>query len=185
MRLIVGLGNPGKKYKGTRHNAGFLAVEELHKQLKHKNISNWKLEEKFNAKIAEVKLDLDKVILAKPMTFMNKSGESIRLIMDYYNKLQSKMLTVIHDDIDLEFGEYRIQKNRSSAGHKGVQSIINHIGTKDFTRVRVGIATEKMDKFGVSDFVLNKFSLLEKRELSQINQEISNEIINNIVSNAS
>lgn len=177
MRLIVGLGNPGKKYEKTRHNAGFLALDQLQEKLQHKNISDWKLKENFNAKVAETKLDLEKILLVKPMTFMNKSGQTINLIMNYYSKLEPSDIIVIHDDIDLDFGEFRIQQNRSSAGHKGVQSIIEHIDSKNFNRVRIGVATKKMKQMEVSDFVLNKFSLLERRKLNKINHKISDKIL--------
>ncbi|MFB6226205.1 MAG: aminoacyl-tRNA hydrolase [Candidatus Paceibacteria bacterium] len=170
MELIVGLGNPGKEYKKTRHNIGFMVLNDLRKELKIEDISEWSLSDKFNAKISGCHIGGEKIILAKPMTYMNKSGEAVELIGEYYS-LTPEDLTVVHDDIDLEFGQIKVQKNISSAGHNGVQSIINRLGTKNFTRVRVGIATEKLEQTDPSDFVLSKFGWFERSKLKQVRSE--------------
>jgi len=130
MKLVVGLGNPGEKYKNNRHNAGFIIIDEL--ALKW-NLP-WEYNKKFDAEIARN----DKVVLIKPQTFMNDSGEAVSRALQYFG-IDSSGLTVVHDDIDLEALQFKVSCNSSSAGHRGVQNIIDGIGTQDFTRLRVGI----------------------------------------------
>jgi PTH1 family peptidyl-tRNA hydrolase len=125
MYLIVGLGNPGEQYQQTRHNAGFMAVDLL-----APDSAAW--ETKYHSQF----LKLDDVILAKPQTFMNNSGDAVREILKYY---PDATLVVAHDELDLDLGSLRIQKNVSDAGHNGVKSIIEQTGTQDFIRVRIGI----------------------------------------------
>ena len=157
MKLIVGLGNPGKKYEKTRHNVGFLVINELQKQLASFGVNPWELSKKFNG---------EKIILAKPMTFMNKSGEAVQNIGHYY-KMHQKDIIVVHDDKDIMLGEIKIQENRGPAGHNGIKSIIEFIGTQDFTRVRIGIASENKNKMkDIPKFVLDKFGILEKKKLN-------------------
>lgn len=146
MKLIIGLGNPGTKYEKTRHNIGFMVLDVLIKN------------EQFDSK---------KVKLIKPQTFMNNSGQEVKKITDYY-KIPAKNIIIIHDDIDLPLGEIKIQQNRSSAGHKGVQSIIDSLGTKDFTRMRIGIRPEELIQ-ETEKFVIQKFT--------QEEQDIINETI--------
>jgi PTH1 family peptidyl-tRNA hydrolase len=150
MIVIVGLGNPGKKYLNTRHNIGFEAIDQLAKENK---FPEFKLSKKFNALVSKEK----EVILAKPQAFMNNSGQSVKLLYSFY---KPKELIVIHDDIDLSLGKIRVSKNRGSAGHKGVESIIKELGTKDFTRIRIGIQPEKDVSQNVEKFVLQKFKKL-------------------------
>lgn len=140
MKLIVGLGNPGSKYEKTRHNLGFMVIDFL--------IEN----EQFDSK---------KVKLIKPQTFMNNSGQAVKEITDYY-KIDVKDIVVIHDDIDLPLGEIKIQQDRNSAGHKGVQSIIDALGTKDFIRVRIGIRPEELT-LDTEKFVIQKFTPEEEK----------------------
>ncbi|MFA4880586.1 MAG: aminoacyl-tRNA hydrolase [Candidatus Doudnabacteria bacterium] len=154
MLLIIGLGNPGKQYQRTRHNVGFFVVEKLRENLK---LPEFNLEKKFKAEITKGK----NLILAKPQTFMNNSGEAVSLLYNFY-KTDPPHLLVAHDDLDILLGEYRIQQNKSSAGHKGVQSIIEALGTQDFNRLRIGIKTEMLEKIPAEDFVLQKFSPEEK-----------------------
>jgi len=144
MKLIVGLGNPGIKYKNTRHNVGFMALDKMS--------GDFKFNKKFNAEVSKI----DDTVLAKPQTFMNLSGPSVQAVMSFYD-IAPDDLTVIHDDLDIALGEFKIQKGRSSAGHNGVQSIMDSIGTKEFTRVRVGIKTEALEKIPVEKFVLQRF----------------------------
>jgi len=187
MHLIVGLGNPGKKYTLTRHNVGWLVIDEIAKQ---QDLS-WKLQKKLQAEVAKN----EELILAKPQTFMNLSGIAVASIIKCY-KLQatSYKLVIVHDDIDLEFGTIRVSRNASSAGHKGVQSIIDHLGTKDFWRIRIGIrpiitqnpslvtrhpVTHTID---TPNFVLKKFSAEEKKKLPAIIEkgvEIAQEFVAN------
>jgi len=149
--LIVGLGNPGKKYEKTRHNVGFRVIDELES--------------------LDFARDKD-IILLKPDTFMNSSGRAIKKAL-LYSGLKTQNLIVIHDDIDLLFGNIRVSKDSSSAGHKGVQSIIDTLGTKDFTRIRIGIRPElkvqsQKLKVNTTDFVLKNFSKAEEKQLKEI-----------------
>ncbi|MDP2692956.1 MAG: aminoacyl-tRNA hydrolase [bacterium] len=178
MKLIIGLGNPGKKYEKTRHNVGFIVLEYLKKDLSKYNIGSWELSKKFNAEICGCTVNNDKVILAKPMTFMNHSGQAVQLISSYY-KISPQDIIVVHDDKDLDLGQLKIQNNRGPAGHNGVKSIIDYIKSQDFKRVRVGIASINKNKMkDISKFVLSKFSLFEKKNLESAIETAKNEIIN-------
>jgi len=143
MFLIAGLGNPGEKYQKTRHSIGFSVIENL--KLKIENFSDWKHEKKFQAEISQGKIDKQKVILAKPQTFMNNSGKAVTKLTKNY-KLKTINLFVIHDDADLPLGTIRIVKNRGSAGHKGVESIMRALKTQNFVRFRIGTWTEQNRK---------------------------------------
>ncbi|MFZ2190494.1 MAG: aminoacyl-tRNA hydrolase [Candidatus Magasanikiibacteriota bacterium] len=166
MKLIVGLGNPGKQYQKTRHNIGFMVLDMLLKSLEPEK--KWDLSKKFNAEICELNFNNQKIILAKPMTFMNASGEAVQLIAHYY-KLTHEDLIVVHDDKDLKLGDIRVQTDRSDAGHNGIKSIIQHLGTQNFTRIRIGIASENEKKMkNTADFVLGKFGLFEKKKVEEI-----------------
>lgn len=132
MLFIVGLGNPGEKYKNTRHNIGFRVIDEFREK---NNFSEFRISQKFNAEISKGEIAGQSVILAKPQTFMNNSGKAVKSLL--------RNLFVIHDDIDLPLGKIKIVKNRGSAGHKGVESIIKELGTKNFIRFRIGISPEK------------------------------------------
>ncbi|MDO8507777.1 MAG: aminoacyl-tRNA hydrolase [bacterium] len=155
--LIVGLGNPGAKYEKTRHNAGFLVLDALCE-------NEFKPEKKFNAEICEHE---DSAVLMKPQTFMNLSGEAVKSFADYY-KVAPENIWVIHDDVDIPFGEVRVREGGSSAGHKGIDSIINHLGTQDFLRLRVGVKNEMLEKIETEDFVLQRFSKDEEGKLQEI-----------------
>lgn len=160
MKLIVGLGNPGKEYENTRHNAGFIALDILCEKLS----GSFSLNKKFNAFIAEVKNGREKIYLLKPQTYMNESGLSVRAVLDFY-KIGPENVIVFHDDKDIAVGEYKIQTGRSSAGHNGVKSIIEHLGTREFTRVRLGIKPEHPIS-DTANFVLSKISTAEKKLLN-------------------
>jgi len=174
MKIIVGLGNPGKEYEKTRHNAGFMAVDFL----AQKNNLMWSLNKKFNAEIAEG----GDYMLVKPQNFMNVSGVNVAAIMRYYKLIPgglfgikkdadlTSVLTVIHDELDLNLGDYKISTNSGSAGHNGVQSIIDQLKTKNFKRLRLGIATEARKQIPGDKFVLMKFS---DEELEKIKKVIS------------
>jgi len=168
MRLIVGLGNPEKRFRGTRHNLGFIIVESL--KSKVKSFSDWKNIKKFQSQISKGKIFDEEVILAKPQAFMNNSGKVVKLLTKSY-KLKPKNLIIVHDDIDLPLGKIKIVKNRESAGHKGVQSIIDELGTKNFVRFRIGIKPEtrnKRQETKVEKFVLQKFTKKEKEILKEV-----------------
>jgi PTH1 family peptidyl-tRNA hydrolase len=154
MKLILGLGNPGKKYEQTWHNAGFLALEQI-RQSQANAFMKFKCSEKFRAEICDGTYLEEKIILAKPTTYMNKSGLATKAIMAFY-KIGLPDLWVIHDDIDLPLGQIRVSRNSSAGGHRGVQSIIDEIGTKNFIRFRLGIKKETPVKIPAEVFVLNK-----------------------------
>jgi len=156
MFLIVGLGNPGEKYEKTWHNIGFLAVNFFSKK---KNFPEFKIDKKLKSEVAESKIDKEKIILAKPQTFMNASGFAVGTLIRQW-KIKSDNLVVIQDDLDLPFGKIRIVKGRGTAGHKGINSIIKIIGTKDFTRIRVGIQPSKGKPKHSEIFVLRKIDKL-------------------------
>lgn len=176
MFLIVGLGNPGIKYENTRHNTGFLFLDELQKK---NNLADFKSSKKFKAMISEGKIAEEKIILAKPGTFMNQSGQSIKKFIKNY-KLKIKNLLVIHDDIDLPLGKIKISKSRGSAGHKGIESIIKELSTKNFVRIRIGIQLKTGKPRKSEDFVLGNFNLKEKKDLKDIFKK-SSKIIETII----
>lgn len=163
MKLVVGLGNPGKTYAKTRHNVGFMILDALREELNEWNISNWELSKKFNAEICGATVHGEKIILAKPMTFVNGSGIAVQLIAHFY-QMTHRDIIVVHDDKDIALGEIKVQTDRSSAGHNGVQSIITRIGTQDFIRVRVGIKCDNERKMrDAAKFVLSKFGIFERK----------------------
>lgn len=193
MIIIIGLGNPGKKFEKTRHNVGFRIVDEF---TKRNNFPKFKLSKNFLAEISEGSFNGKKIILAKPQTFMNNSGRAIKLLIQ--KRLKKAMaelrrrydfLWVIHDDIDLPLGKIRISVGRGAAGHKGVQSIIDELETKDFMRFRVGIKLNSKCKmqnyipphhppakagpsselqFKIQNFVLKKFTKDEEKIMKKI-----------------
>jgi len=166
MILIIGLGNPGLKFKSTRHNLGFELVNYIKRQ---GGFSAWQNKKRLKAKISQGKIDNKKVILAKPQTFMNQSGQAVKLLVKFY-KIPLKNLWVVHDDLDLVFGKMRVKKNSRAAGHKGVQSIIDELGTKNFNRLKVGIGP-KQSKINSKKFVLQKFGKKEQKELRRIKEK--------------
>ncbi|MFS7261207.1 aminoacyl-tRNA hydrolase [Carnobacterium divergens] len=133
MKMIVGLGNPGAKYTGTKHNIGFITMDELAFQ---EGLTFNK--SKFEAVYAEAFIGTEKVILVKPQTFMNDSGRSVRPLMDYFN-LGIDDLVVVYDDLDLPTGKIRLRQKGSAGGHNGIKSLIQHLGTSEFNRIRIGI----------------------------------------------
>jgi peptidyl-tRNA hydrolase, PTH1 family len=172
MKLIIGLGNPGKKYKYTRHNAGFIILDELKNKY---SLPDFTFEKKFKAEISKGIINNIETVLAKPQTFMNNSGEAVRLIIDFY-KLKPEDLIIIHDDVDIEFGKVKPTDNSGAAGHNGVQSIIDAIGTQKFQRFRIGTLGDEKRKelrIPIDDFVLQNFS---NDELNQI-KDLANSIL--------
>jgi|WetSurMetagenome_2_1015567.scaffolds.fasta_scaffold117559_2 peptidyl-tRNA hydrolase, PTH1 family len=167
MYLIAGLGNPGEEYKKTRHNAGFLFVEKLASK------ENFSLDKKQEAETLK-KGDL---ILVKPQTFMNDSGRAVRKIMDFY-KLGIGEVVVVHDDLDLAFGEYKIQKEKGPKVHNGLKSVEQNLGRMDFWRVRIGIDNRQPGmSYGTgADYVLSKFSEEEIKELNKVIEEATKEL---------
>ena len=161
MYIIAGLGNPGQPYEGTRHNAGFVVIDVLAREY---NISvDYR---KNRALIGKGIIEGRKVILAKPQTYMNLSGESIRGLVDYYKADEESELIVIYDDVSLDPGQIRIRKKGSAGGHNGIKSIIAHLGTEVFPRVKVGVG-QKPRQYDLADYVLGHFSGEERERMAE------------------
>lgn len=174
MKIIVGLGNPDKKYQKTRHNTGFMFVDALAECREIAPVGEklkFQLNKKFEAEIAETTADGEKIILVKPQTYMNYSGKAVSKIIKYY-KAELKDLIVVHDDVDLPIGILRVRQGGSSGGQKGLQNILDLVGEDDFFRFRIGISQsgEKKDQIETTRYVLESFS---NRELPVIKQVIS------------
>lgn len=166
MYLIVGLGNPERKYENTKHNCGFNAIEELidHYEVPSSGISMKGMYGKMN-------LNGEKVMLLKPLTYMNLSGEAVRAYVDYYKLDPAKDLVVIYDDVDLPVGTIRIKQKGSGGSHNGMKSIIQHLGTQEFTRVRIGIGP-KPQGMDLAYFVLSPFSKEDRKCIDEVIKEI-------------
>jgi len=168
MIIVVGLGNPGKKYSNSRHNAGWMVLDTLTGKI------DWKDNEKAQAFVYATELENKEVELLKPNTFMNNSGIAVAYALKKHPKSR---LIVVHDDKDIPLGEIRVQHDRSAAGHNGVKSIIEHIGTQNFTRVRIGIAPSNPQSIeDTADFVLDKFTKEEKDVLNPAIENATQEI---------
>ena len=152
MKVIVGLGNPGPKYGLTKHNVGFMLVNALAEKL---GISETEWKDKFEALVAETRIGTEKVLLVKPMTYMNDSGRAVGPLLSWY-KLEPEDLVVVHDDMDIPAGTIRIRKKGSAGGHNGIKSLLAHVGDEHFTRVRIGIG-RPLPGWSVIDHVLAPF----------------------------
>lgn len=164
MKLIVGLGNPGKEYENTRHNAGFMAIDHY---LKNKSV---KFKEKNNGEYAELNINGEKVIFLKPLSFMNSSGSVVSSFVNYYNILVEDIL-ILHDDMDFEVGSYKIKPTGSGGGHNGVKDIVKSLKTENFKRIRIGIS--KNDN-NMIDYVLGHFSKSDLIKLDLVYKQIDN-----------
>ncbi len=181
---ITGLGNPGKKYEGTRHNLGFEVVNELAKALNYPepDVLNFKKEKKLQCQYLKIDYQKEKLILVKPETFMNFSGQAVKKVLNFFDiKLENFLL--IHDDIDLSLDkeQARLSYDSSSAGHKGVESVIQELGTQQFYRLRLGIRNEKFlagNKIPTEKFVLGKFLPVERKNKNNIIQSALKVIFN-------
>ncbi len=150
MKIVAGLGNPGSEYEKTKHNVGFMFVDALAEKL---GVTDWK--DKFDAKIGEARIGAEKVLLVKPQTYMNESGQAIGPLMNFY-KLGAEDLIVVHDDMDIPAGTIRIRKKGSAGGHNGIKSVLAHVGDEHFARVRIGIG-RPMPGWTVVNHVLAPF----------------------------
>lgn len=181
MKVIVGLGNPGKQYENTRHNVGFMVIDALAKELG----LGWENNKKFKADLAKN----SDYVLIKPVDFMNNSGFSVAAALAYFKLLPKKLgilkvakadlsdvLTVVHDDLDIKFGKYKISVDSRSAGHKGIESIIVRLKTKNFQRLRVGIRIPAVEKIPADKFVMQKFNDEEKMIIQGLTEKIIKEI---------
>src|SRR5438552_7430134 len=155
LHLIVGLGNPGAEYARTRHNVGFLAAERLGERWR----AGWGYEKKFNARVARTERGTRQALLCEPQTYMNSSGESVGPLMKFY-RVPIQRLLVIVDDADLPLGEIRLRPGGSSGGHHGLESIEQHLGTRDYARLRIGIGRQGEAR-EITDYVLGRFSSTE------------------------
>lgn len=179
MKLFVGLGNPGKKYQNTRHNVGWMVVDALASNITNVGTgSEFKFEKKFNADI----LRIGETILAKPMTFMNDSGVSVSALTTFYKILPTD-LYIIHDDLDIPLGNYKIQKGKGPKGHNGILSVEEKLGTNDFWRVRVGIENRpekakmqmlngEQQRVSGEVYTLLEFEKSERQDLDRVVKQI-------------
>jgi len=171
MHLIIGLGNPGKKYEKTRHNAGFLSADFLAKKNK------WVENKKIKSLIAETEINNQNIIFAKPQTFMNDSGTAVLALQKKY-KIKPENTIIIYDELDLPFGTVRTKFGGSSAGHNGIKSIVEKLGIDKFWRIRIGISNDKRALMPTDKFVLSKFN---KDELEILNKKIMPEVAEKVI----
>ena len=165
MYLIAGLGNPSRTYEGTRHNIGFTMIDAIGNKFGIDVTTK-----KHKALVGRGIIDGMRVILAKPQTYMNLSGESVREIADFY-KIEPENIFIIYDDISLDVGQLRIRKKGSAGGHNGIKNIIAHLGTQEFPRIKVGIGN-KPEGWDLADYVLSKYSKAEQEALEEASEGV-------------
>lgn len=166
MKLIVGLGNPGKEYESTRHNIGYIFINNFAAK---KNLEFSK--EKFNGSYTEYTANNEKIILLKPLSFMNLSGEVVEKFVNYF-KIDINDILIINDDLDMDFGKVRLRKSGSSGGHNGLKNISLHLNTENFKRLKIGISNNK--NIDTKDYVLGKFTKEEKEIIEKLKDKINN-----------
>ena len=176
MFVILGIGNPGKKYDGTRHNIGFIAMDYMSEKygikidkIKHKSL------------IGEGRISGERVILVKPQTYVNLSGEALREVCSYY-KIPPENVIVIHDDVSLDCGKLRIRKKGSDGGHNGLKSIIYQLNSDEFTRIKIGVGAKPLH-YDLADWVLGHFSKEEVERLSKLVDCVVEEAVPEIIKN--
>lgn len=160
MKVIIGLGNPGKKYEDTRHNVGFMTIDKIS--------DKWGIpvhQGKFRALVGEGRIESEKVLLMKPQTYMNLSGESVAEVLKFY-KVTPDDILVIYDDLDLPTGQLRLREKGSAGGHNGIKSLIQHTGTQEFKRIKVGIGRPESGR-NVSDYVLQPFAGSDQSQIEK------------------
>lgn len=163
-KLIIGLGNPDEKYQNTRHNVGFMMIDYIARK---NNCEDFEFNKKQNSLVTKCKVDKSQVFLAKPQTYVNKTGEAASKLRNFY-KIKTENIVLVHDDLDIEFNNFKLSFDKNSGGHRGVESVIKSLKTKSFWRLRIGTAMRALDKARqksdkkrdafVMDFVLAKFS---------------------------
>lgn len=174
--LLAGLGNPGGKYEKTRHNVGFMFVDYFFETYRSDfSFSDWEEKKKLKALISIGKFAGNKMILLKPQTFMNLSGEAVAAAKKYY-KVKLEDIFIVQDEIDLPLGVFRFSSSSSAAGHKGAQNIIDALGTKNFTRLRIGIDNRKDKKIATEKYVLGKFTGNEEKIINEIIKKYCEEL---------
>jgi len=169
--LIVGLGNPGAEYAGTRHNAGFMVVERLAGRWRAK----WALDDKFMSRLAKVERDGRRLMLGQPQTYMNQSGEAVGKLTKYFRIPLERLLAVV-DDADLPLGEIRLRRQGSSGGHRGLKSIEQHLGSREYARLRVGIGRAPGAAREITDHVLGRFTAEESALLKKVLDRAADQI---------
>ncbi|MBQ3666132.1 MAG: aminoacyl-tRNA hydrolase [Lachnospiraceae bacterium] len=167
MIVIAGLGNPTEQYRGTRHNVGFAAIDKI-AEMNHISVETYK----HKALCGKGIIRGEKVLLMKPMTFMNNSGEAVRAVMDFYKASPNDELIVIYDDINLEVGKLRIRAKGSAGGHNGIKSIIAHLGTDQFKRIRIGVG-EKPAGYDLADYVLGHFDKADQAQIEEATKDVA------------
>lgn len=166
--LIVGLGNPGKEYEGSRHNVGFMCLDEFAAK---NNFEPWVNKKDLKCELAQATMADTKIYLVKPQTFMNLSGEAVQAVQHFY-KLNNDQTVVVHDELDVNFGQVRCRVGGSPAGNNGIKSVSQHIG-ENYGRVRVGIGPKTPEQIDAADFVLQDFSKAEQAKLPAMLREVS------------
>lgn len=166
--VLVGLGNPGKEYDNTRHNIGFACLDSF---ASANDFPSWIEKRDLKCQIITGRLGPNRVILVKPQTFMNLSGEAVRAVLDFY-KVGADKTIVVHDELDIDFGQIRTKIGGSAAGHNGVKSVIQHLG-EDFGRVRIGIGPKRPEQIDSADFVLQTFSTDEQAQQKDLTTEVN------------
>ncbi|MEK7603212.1 MAG: aminoacyl-tRNA hydrolase [Patescibacteria group bacterium] len=164
--LVVGLGNLGKEFDGTRHNIGFLAVDKLAKNLG----ANWQKKKDLKCSLAQLNIGDTRVLAIKPTTMMNLSGQAVQTVAQFY-KIATKDILVVHDDLDIDWGQIRMRFGGSDAGHNGIKSVMQQCG-EDFGRVRVGIGPKSPQQIDSADFVLSKFTISQQKQIDQLLNEV-------------
>lgn len=172
MKLIIGLGNPGKDYQLTRHNVGFLYLDKLREQF---GLPDFNFDKHYNAEISKGTINKKRVVLAKPQTFMNESGVAARALLDFF-KLKPADLVVVHDDKDIALGTFKVQTNRGAGGHNGIKSLFEHLGTQDFLRLRVGVAPVGKEIVDTADFVLGRLTKTDQQALMPVFDSLTKQI---------
>ncbi len=167
--LLVGLGNPGKEYETTRHNVGFLCIEDFVK--KTEEMSDWVVKKDLKSLMRTGQVGENRVIAIKPTTFMNLSGEAVQAVASFY-KIHAGQITVIHDELDIDFGQIRLRIGGSSAGHNGIKSVTKHLD-EGYSRIRIGVGPKKPTRIKSEDFVLQQFSAEEQAQLPNLSREVN------------
>ncbi len=167
--LIVGLGNPGNEYDLTRHNIGFYTLDAFVSA--NSEMSGWIDKKDLKCQLSSGQLGQTRVIAIKPTTYMNLSGEAVQAVAGFY-KIGPDHITVVHDELDIDFGQIRMRQGGSSAGHNGIKSVSKHIG-QDYGRIRIGIGPKRPAQIDSADFVLQKFSTAEQQELANLGREVN------------
>ncbi len=166
--LLVGLGNPGQEYDGTRHNVGFLSLDEF--VARTEQMEQWVQKKDLKCLLSTGRIGDTRVIAIKPTTFMNLSGEAVQAVISFY-KVDPARMAVIHDELDIDFGQIRLRIGGSSAGHNGIKSISEHVG-ENYGRIRVGVGPKQPTRINAEDFVLQKFSTSEQEQLPNLTREV-------------